>query len=464
MSIHFRKIIKPLASLKMAVIVISLIAIIASVGTIVESRYDAQAAQKLVYQSIWMMLTMGLLCITLIAVIIERYPWKPRHLAFIFAHVGILLLIAGQYISNNYGLDGSLRVPVGESNRFVVIPSKTDLTVRSSFDGSSYTKLYDREVDFFLEPPTADKPVTIPVDQEAIKVTDYKRYVVPTMKVVETDQSRAGAGLRFQIHNDRVNVVEWLVQRNPSLTASHDFGPAQIHLGPIPSQGRGKNEIYIEPTRGSLTLKYAVYKKDSVQPTVQGQIEEAGTVNTGWMGLELKVLRFYPKALQTWELTSKDRPSPLTTSAAQVEFQGQKHWVLLNDTLKLFTERAVYILTYANRMIDIGFPIKLDHFEVDRYQGTQRAASYKSQVEVPDLGRAEISMNEPLKYKGLTIYQASFDDGEKGPTASIFSINNDPGRWLKYMGSLIMTLGIVFLFFFRKQFQALGKKDKGDSL
>jgi hypothetical protein len=456
-----RKIVKKLASLKLAVITISMIAILTAIGTFVEARYDATAAQKLVYQSIWMELVMGIFAINLTAVIADRYPWKPRHAAFICAHVGILLILLGQFLSNNYGLDGSVRVAVGESNNIAVIPGKIDLMVYSSFDGSSYTKLLEKEVDFFLTPPTASRPMVIPTDQGEIQVTDYQKYVVPSRKVVASDQGRAGAGLRFQMHNDRVNVVEWLVQRNPNHVATHDFGPAQIHLGPLPPQGRGMNEIYLSPDEALPgRIKYAVYKKDSLLAAMTGTVEEGGLVTPGWMGLELRILRFFPKAVESWDLKPKDRPTPLTTGAVKVEFQKQEHWLLLNDTLKLFTEKAAYILTYANRREDLGFSIKLDKFIMDRYQGTMRAASYRSQVVVPEVGAVEISMNEPLKHRGLTIYQASFEDGPQGaPVASVFSVNKDPGRALKYLGSLIMTLGIILLFYFRKKAQVAKKNE-----
>lgn len=457
----FKKIIRFLSSLKLAVLVIVAIATLTAIGTFVESKYDAMAAGKWVYHSLWMNLVMGMLAVNLTAVIIDRYPWKKRHLAFICAHVGILILMLGQYLSSTFGLDASLRVGIGESNKYAVVSGQTDLILYSSFDGSNYTKLFDQPVDFFLRPPSSTAPVQFPADKSPIKITDYKRYVVPSKKVVATDRDQAGAGLRFQIHNDRVNVVEWVVQRNPKHTAVHDFGPAQVYLGEIPSAGRGKNEIYLEPMAGSETLKFAVFKKDQEKPSLKGQVSEGQVITPGWMGLELKVLRYFPRAVETWDFKERETPTPLTTAAIKVEFDGKEHWMLLNDTLKLFSDNAVYVLTYAHRRVDLGFPIYLDRFLIDRYQGTMRAAAYKSHVKIPEFGEAEISMNEPLKYKGFTIYQASFEESPGGgaPTASIFSVNQDPGRIFKYLGSLIMVLGIILLFYFKKQAQKQKSKE-----
>jgi hypothetical protein len=57
-----------------------------------------------------------------------------------------------------------------------------------------------------------------------------------------------------------------------------------------------------------------------------------------------------------------------------------------------------------------------------------------------------VSMNEPMKYGGFTFYQASYVDAQPRPTTSIFSVNQDPGRWLKYLGSLLIVLGSIWLF------------------
>ena len=117
------RILKFLASLKLAVIVIIAIGILSAWGTIVEAQYNAQIAQKEVYHSIYMIVTLGLLVVNLIAVIVDRYPWKPHHLGFILVHVGIVILIFGSVLTYRLGIDGTMRLGIGESARFVSIPT-----------------------------------------------------------------------------------------------------------------------------------------------------------------------------------------------------------------------------------------------------------------------------------------------------------------------------------------------------
>lgn len=459
---YFRRTIKFLASLKLAVVVILAIATVVAVGTIVESKLDATAAKKLVYDTIWMYLVMGILATNLIAVMVDRWPWKARHTSFVLAHIGILVLMLGSIITQKFGLDGSVRVGIGEANQYAIVP-ETDVLVYTSFDGDRYTKLAEREVDFFLNRPSKEKPLILAGYNSEIKFVEYKPYVVPSRKVLapQENNGRRGAGLRFQVQNQsiKVNVIEWLVQRRPNEVATHEFGPARLHLGPAPEKGSGANEIFFTPQE-SGGLKYVVFQKDAEKPLKTGRLKEGEVFNPGWkMPIEVRVLRYLPEAEEDWDLQEREAPTPLTTSAVKLEFNGQEHWMLLNDTVKLFNNDVVYIVSYGNRRIDLGFPIKLTKFTMDRYQGTNRAMEYKSNVEVPEIGPQEISMNEPLKYRGFTIYQASFqeDPNTQQPTASIFSVNQDPGRWIKYLGSLIISIGIVMLFYFKKK-----KASKGD--
>lgn len=453
-----RRLNKPLASLKLAVFIILALALITAVGTIVEARYDAFAAKKLVYDTWLMYLVMGLLVINLLAVMFDRWPWKKRHAAFVFAHIGIIVILIGAFLTMKFGLDGSMRVGIGESSNLVQ-SAETDLLVYTSFDGDRYSKTYEQEVDFFTRPPTAEKPYAIPAFEGEIKIIDYKKYVLPSRKVSVAEDGKGGAGLRFQIQNPNVNVIEWVVQRKPGALATHNFGPAQVHLGTAPEKGRGVNEIFFTPKGAQLA--YTVFNKDKDAPAKKGILKEGEFFDPGYkMAMEVRVLRYLPTAVEEWDIQTVERPTPLTTSAVKVLFEGREHWVLLNDMVKLFTQNAVYLLTYGNRRIDIQFPIKLKDFKVSHYQGTMRAMAYESVVEVPDLGLQTISMNEPLKHRGLTFYQSSFQEENGRPIASIFSVNHDPGRFLKYLGSLIMSLGIILLMWFKHlDFKIARKKD-----
>ena len=89
--------------------------------------------------------------------------------------------------------------------------------------------------------------------------------------------------------------------------------------------------------------------------------------------------------------------------------------------------------------------------------GTNNPATYKSHVTLKDSAAGGIvqdhlvTMNEPLTHKKFTFYQSSYQNDEEGrPIGSVLSVMYDPGRSLKYAGSLLIVLGILWMFFFKK--------------
>lgn len=442
------------SSFQLGIPILVVIACLIAWGTIVESQYDATAAKKMVYDS-WMMTTvMVLLVYNLAIVVIDRWPWQMRHYPFITVHAGLIVIIFGGFVTSNYGLDGQMIVGINGKNNLVSV-GQTDLVVYATFDGDRYSKVVDREVDFFNNPPTPQKPYVLELGEDRIEIVEYVKYARLQNKVkVATDQN-AGASVRFQLMNANVKQVEQITQSKKNKLVSFNLGPAKVHLGDVPPMPPPANEIYLNPL-DKERVQYTIIYKDEKRGRKTGQLKIGEVVATGWMGLELRLLDYLPLAEEIYEVTPKERPSDLTTSTVKIRHKDIEKWLALNDIVKLFGTKNAYLLSYQNRKIDLGFDLNLKKFEVQRYQGTNRAMEYSSQVEaVNPTSKVEqvISMNEPMKFMGYTIYQASFQEDEQTgqPVASVFSINQDPGRWIKYIGSLIFSLGIVWLFYQRRK-------------
>ncbi|KYG69887.1 hypothetical protein AZI85_15950 [Bdellovibrio bacteriovorus] len=447
----YRKVIKKLASMELAVLIIASIAVIIAIGTVVEAKYDAWTAKNLVYASIWMYVAMGALVTSLIAVIVDRWPWKPRHASFIFAHVGIIILIYGSLLTQVFGVDGTVRLSKTEGPVKEVTVQDTDIVIYRSPDGSDYEKIYTEEVNYLKYPVTTDKPVLIKSRDLNFEILESIPYSVPKLQVEASPQPQSGAAVRFQLANPNVSQVDWLVQRNVFEKVEAQVGPVLITLGGLWDRNPSINEIRFNINeKGSLT--YALYGRDETKPFKQGVAKEGDLVETGWMGLQLRILRYLPKAVQKYDVTRLDHPVPGSSPSLRVRYNGQESYLFLNDYVKVFTENRVYLVSYQNRRLPLGFEISLDEFRKTDYPGTMRAMAYQSAVNYDGGNKALISMNEPLKYKKFYIYQASFEEGPNGIVkASVLSVNHDPGRVWKYFGSAIMCLGIVLLFYFRKR-------------
>lgn len=456
----FRRLIKRLASIKLAVFTISSVAIVAAIGTFVEAKLGLQHAQRLVYKSPWMMTVMIIFIINLTAVIIDRWPWKRHHSAFILAHIGIIFIVLGQWVTNHYGLDGTMRIAIGSSAQQVVI-GDSEVQIYSSFDAQNYTRLYQKDVDFIRKPPTPEKPLTFKLENDQFQFTEYAPFVVPRREIEVSENPRDGKAVRFQLTNPNIRqaqMIEWLFQRSGHTTDQLELGPLTLSLGILKTTSSERNQLNFQFQDQKLVV--TAYDKNNPEPVQRWILHEGDHVPLKWMGFELRILRVLPQAKESWDLAFKEGPTDLTVPAVKIRYKDQEQWILLNDTLKLFSENYVYIVAYSQKRVDLNFPVELKDFEMQTYKGISKAMEYKSIVSVPNIDHQVISMNEPMKYKGLTFYQASFQNDQMGrPVASILSVNYDPGRFMKYFGSLSMTLGIILLFYFKRSSLWSSKKD-----
>ncbi len=440
---------KWLASLRLAIFVILSLAVVSGVGTIMEARYDAEVAQRLVYHSIYMYAVIVLLCINLTAVMADRWPWRQHHMGFVLAHIGIIILFIGSWLTQRYGIDGSIAFAIGEERKTVVVRER-ELKVFSTMDGTSFREVYSKPVEFLTKPPTASEPYRIQMAGDEIVLNGYEHFAFREAEIKPGVADFDGPAIRFQLENPNVNVTEWLRREIRREKAELDLGPAKVILATQALRPEGKNAIVLVSQPDQESLDVWIHGKDnSVRP--MGRVRQGETIETGWMGLKFRLLRYLPKSREVVNYAPSPTASPLSTSAVKLTFDGNDYWLGLNSVLRLYKADRMYILSYGFRQIDLTFPLRLLQFEVGTYEGTERAASYESLVEVPGRGPVKISMNEPLYFQGFTFYQSSFEKDASGKaTTSILSVNYDPGRWIKYVGSMLMVIGSVVLFYFRR--------------
>jgi hypothetical protein len=104
-----------------------------------------------------------------------------------------------------------------------------------------------------------------------------------------------------------------------------------------------------------------------------------------------------------------------------------------------------YTVEIGRMQRPLPFSLTLKSFEQDFHPGTMMAKAYRSEVLVKD-GDKEwpviIEMNEPLRYRGYTLYQSSFD--ESGETAAtVLSVVRNSGKLFPYISTGIMTIGLL---------------------
>ncbi len=446
--------VKIFSSFQLAIAIIIALAVLAAWGTILQARYNTRYAQEMVYHSPYMYFTLGLLCICLFNVIVDRYPWKRYHLGFILVHIGIIMLCVGALITRVWGVDGTMTLNKGQTNSYLQLTSR-ELAVFAAFANSSPVLIKSKPVDFLLHPPSK-YPIDWKIGHTKLVVEKYYNWANAENRVDESNDPHDGPAIRVELNNQMVNFAQWVNRPFNVPYETFDLGPAQIVYAAPNAKFvyKGGNKIVLRDlpheNPSDPVLIYQIYSETARGVTKSGRIHIAQVVQTGWMGLKLRVLRYFPHAEQRVVYVKQNEPSTITTSAVLVKIGGQQHWIGLDNSIQYFDNNAVYYITYRHSLMNLGINFKLLKFVVGHYQGTNRAKSYQSYVHVSGVGNVKIYMNHPLKYKGYTFYQASFQQNGQGKaTTSVLSVNKDPGRATKYIGSLLIVLGTIVMFYFK---------------
>jgi len=158
---------------------------------------------------------------------------------------------------------------------------------------------------------------------------------------------------------------------------------------------------------------------------------------------------------------SADKSEPAALIEIRAGGRTEQVWLRRNDPVHgrrtIETPAGAMVLNYEYGKLPLGFSLTLLDFRRDTNPGDAGNASFASRVQVSDPIRGEdreaaISMNEPLTQGKYTFYQSGFDQAGHGKEKSSFSVAHDPGRFLKYSGSLMICLGIAIMFYMRAYF------------
>lgn len=97
----------------------------------------------------------------------------------------------------------------------------------------------------------------------------------------------------------------------------------------------------------------------------------------------------------------------------------------------------------------LPFSLTLQAFHKTEHPGTRIAKAYRSDVLVTD-GAAQwpvtISMNEPLRYRGYTVYQSSFIERPEA-TSSVLTVVRDQGQAFPYLAVAALCTGMLIHLF-----------------
>ena len=442
-----------LYSTRLMAVLFILFATAMGVATFIENDFGTQTAKALVYSSWWFEAIMIFFVINFFGNIFRYRLYKKEKWAVLMFHLAFLFIIIGAGVTRYIGYEGIMLIDEGETtNTFL---SETTY-INAIVDNGSMQK------------PDINKPILLSAwgdnswsyqdrfntkeEQKDFKFTLVDYIPWAEEKFVEDENGdeylflvESSSGNRHEhyiksgeiqnIHNVLVgynaneeNATINIFKRNDSLKIAAKFD--------------GNYQVMATMNKGTVT-------KDSVQafnlralynvadlPFVVPQYPQKGKM-TKTSG---------PKDDKKLDIVVLDVTSGEETK--RVELLGGK---FSNDNLEEFSVNGLnFRMWYGAKILKTPFSIKLNDFQLEKYPGSESAASYASEVTViapEETFDFRIFMNNILNYKGYKFFQASYDlSGGKEQTH--LSVNHDWwGTFITYLGYSLLYTGMICIFF-----------------
>jgi hypothetical protein len=494
-----RKLFRFLSSVKLAVILLMVLIAGIAVGTICESRFDAKVARAYVYEAPWFDAWMILLGVNLACAAFSRYPWKKHHTGFVTTHAGIITLLIGALVGRMWGVEGTMTIYEGDepSNRLVIDRPQVTLD-----EGGQVAEF---PINLAHQRASAARPVALGTTPGGWKLTatDYAELLLPVSSPQAVTDGGAPA-LQVKLWSMGQNIDEWLWPKDPG-NSKIDLGllAVECRLGEAPTAaarhaslaGPGSyfHEVALQSTlnhsavatpapelppgdRAVIYLsdagKLSYYLQTKKGDVSQGALEPGKPMATGWGNWQMEVAQVLPQAVPSTEFKPIPKSTKMPprergnlTNGIKVDFtRGSEHdeeWLASGWEVELPSPGTPVRAAFGPKIYPMPVSLTLKNFEVERNEGLDTPAGFRSTIEVRDAaGNAatgSCSMNEPMnfpdtmwrRWTGLTykISQASWNpDNLKQSSVQILL---DPGWLFKWTGSLMVCAGIFTMFYLR---------------
>jgi hypothetical protein len=205
-----------------------------------------------------------------------------------------------------------------------------------------------------------------------------------------------------------------------------------------------------------------------------GKIELNKPLSTGWADWQLTIDKTMPHASSSMDFNPiNPETAPATTELPdgvriRIQQGGEtfERWAPAGWQITIPTSPSPTMVAYGWKTVSLPIGLELLDFEVKRNEGSDTPAGFKSTLRIVtaegETATGACWMNHPFSYPGawwhtwtgLTykISQASWNPENLGQ--STVQILRDPGWILKWIGSLLVVIGVFMMFYlqpYRKQ-------------
>lgn len=383
----FSKILKPLASLRLTVVCLSLSLILVFGGTLAQVHLGLYEVQSRYFRS-WLVmwdipgshtsipifpggwLIGGVLLVNLIAGHLTRLEFTRKKIGIWLAHLGLIVLLAGQFLTEAYQQESFVRMKVGDTRTYSEDSRKLELAIIDTTN------------------PDHDDVVAIPESQltKSKEIRNEKLPFAIRLKGYLANSSPARGSTRPDVLKSTQGVGREL-----------QFAPAQVNAT---MDGDNSPAALVEFVGDKGAIGDWIVSPWLSKPNGLAQLSE-------WLGNDASIL---------------SQPQGFTFN---------------NHTYRIEMRPTRYYTPYQ---------LKLLEFRHDVYPGTDIPKNFSSRVRLEDPSRGEsrdvlIYMNAPLRYRGDTYYQF-----QMGSDDSVLQVVRNPASVTPYVACTMITAGLLIHF------------------
>ena len=413
-----------------------------AIATFVESSYGTEAAQGLIYKSLWFSLIFILLAINLLGNFIRNKMYTRKRIAIGLFHIAFVIILIGAGITRYISFEGVMHIREGQSSDFI-LSSEDYITVKSASQTVSAPVL-------FSELSHSGFNEKIAVDGRLLKIKSVGFIKNAVRNVVEDPAGSEMIDFVISQGQGRENYV---------FSQGNRINLGEIVLGyKIPEANvqflsRGSN-LFLISDRQVEIRSMSGGETELVQP------HDTVAVKTmqlyAFDGYLLLVKKFYSHASVS---VTQDASGNADEDAVMLEVSDASNKQNVNvfgrhgqqgEPISATIGNSALEFSYGSIPYYLPFSLKLNDFQMERYPGSDSPSSFASELTLNDKEKnvtrnVRVFMNNTLNYRGYKFFQSSYDQDEAG---TVLSVNADElGTDVTYLGYLLLGFGFILALF-----------------
>jgi len=431
---------------KATVFLLIILAVALAVATFVEDKYDTLTAMNLVYKAKWFELLFILLAINLIGHIKTYKLLSVKKIGGLIFHLAFIVMIIGAGITRYFGFEGSIHIRKGQASNIVY---SNDPYLIISYSGNKDTLNYDFPITISAEADN-DFQISLPKDDNEKINIKYRQLVTNAVSTIE-ENVKGGTDMIELISNSGSGVKSTFINKgdckkfgNISLSFNNDKNTEAVKI--IDKEG----QLNIVSSYDIIQTSMLENKSDTIKKDSLTAFKENHVYNIN--GEEFGFSKFYKSAAKKL-IQSKTPNTGVDAVILDVSIKGKNYEADVFNNSDFVAEMEDFNFDgtkikfgFGCKQHELPFSLYLKDFIFEKYPGSDRPSSYRSEVVLIDERNNlkedhSIYMNHVLDYNKYRFFQSSYDTDEQG---TVLSVNHDFwGTFVTYSGYVLLILGFV---------------------